>query len=254
MRNREWLPHVIAGISLVVFIVLGLASATQPPPPMVPDAVIEVGTVQTYFDSHYTIGLRSSLDAAAHAALLENAMQAHGEHIYVVNVTWRHVGRGDIRGTGMGRGFRYSATGTVVFREGAPGAPAPILTGIEGALHRTVEGLARDFPARSRIAIANIVAADRGYADLIDGRLEHLLRIRGFDVFDRSQLDIVRAEQQLGLDFFIDEHTAVSIGRVTGVSVIITGRVVVAGNLRELQVRAVDTTTARLVGTALESF
>jgi len=100
--------------------------------------------------------------------------------------------------------------------------PLLVLLGLEGALGRTVEGFARDFLARSRIAIVHIVATDRGYADLIDGRLEHLFRIRGFDVFDRSQLDIVRAEQKLGLDFVIDEHTAVSIGRVTGVSVIIT--------------------------------
>jgi len=250
MRNKERLPHVIAGISLVVFIVLGLASATQPPP-RVPDAVIEVGTIQVYFDSHYTVGLRSLLDAAAHAALLENAMQEYGEHINVVDVTWRHVGRGNIRGTGMGRGFRYSATGTVVLKEGTP---APILTGIEGALDRTVVGLARYFPTGSRIAIAHIGAVDRGYADLIDGRLEHLFRTRGFNIFDRSQLDIVRTEQQLGLDFVIDDHTAISIGRITGVSVILTGRVVVAGGIRELQMRAVDTTTARLIGTTLEQF
>ena len=245
MRNREWLPHVIAGISLVVFIVLGLASATQPPPPMVPDAAIEVGTVQTSFDSTYAPvrGNRSRLNVASHAALLRHAKQEHGEHIYVINITWNHIGRG-----AGGRGFRYSVTGTVVDLSGSR------IPGLEGALGRTVEGLARYFPARSRIAIAHIVAADRGYADLIDGRLEHLFRIRGFDVFDRSQLDIVRAEQQLGLDFVIDEHTAVSIGRVTGVNVIITGRVVVAGNVRELQIRAVDTTTARLVGTVLEAF
>ena len=228
----------------MVFIILGLACATSTAYPYRPFSDFpgagEIGIVQTNFDSTFPRGNVLRFNAASHAALLRHAKQEHGEHIDVINITWNHIGRGS-----GGRGFRYSAKGTVISFQ-APG--------LEGALGRTVEGLARYFPARSRIAIANIVAADRGYADLIDGRLEHLLRIRGFDVFDRSQLDIVRAEQQLGLDFVIDEHTAVSIGRVTGVSVIITGRVVVAGNLRELQVRAVDTTTARLVGTALESF
>jgi len=244
MRNREWLPHVIAGIALAVFIVLGLASATQPttanlyrPLSGIPDA-FEIGAVQTNFDSTYPWGNISRVNVASHAALLRQARLEHGDaHIDVVNITWNHIGRG------IG-GFRYSARGTVITFQ----------TPLEGALGRTVEGLARYFPAGSRIAIAHVLSADRGYADLVDGRLEHFFRIRGFDIFDRSQLDIVRAEQQLGLDFVIDDHTAVSIGRITGVSVIITGRVVIAGNLRELQFRAVDTTTARLIGTTLERF
>jgi len=250
MKNRERLPHVFAGISLAVFIVLGLASASPPtaanplqPSIMFPDAIV-LGTVDAIFESNLDSALAANIDRLnqiAISTLREAARREHGDLVEVTEITWSRFGL-------AGGRHQYSASGTVV---ALPGFRFP---GLEGALGRTVEDLARYFPAGSRIAIAHIVAADRGYADLIDGRLEHLFRIRGFNVFDRSQLDIVRAEQQLGLDFVIDERTAVSIGRLTGVSVIITSRVVVAGNLRELQIRAVDTTTARLIGTALEQF
>lgn len=249
MRDKERIAHVLAGVSLAIFIVLGIASGASAPAPVfneAPPNANEIGTIQVNFETRYPRGNIPRNNAAAYTALLRAAIRTHGEDVYVVNITWTHIGRGQ-----GGRGFRYSARGTVVQRE-------RMLTGIEGALTRAAESIARYIPANSRIALAYIYISDtdvgRGYAALADGRLEHLFRLQGFDIFDRSQLDIIQREQQLGLDFVVDQQTAISIGRITGVTVIITGRVVVAGGIREFQLRALDTTTARLVGTAIERF
>jgi len=242
MRDKERIAHVLAGVSLVIFIVLGVASGASTPPPVfneAPPNAVELGAIQINFETRYPRGNIPRNNAAAYAALLRAAIRTHGEGIDVVNITWTHIGRGQ-----GGRGFRYSARGMVV------------RIGFDGALTSAARNIARYIPANSRIALVHVsdTGAGRGYAALADGRLEHLFRLQGFDIFDRSQLDIIQAEQQLGLDFVIDEQTAVSIGRITGVTVIVTGRVVVAGGIREFQLRALDTTTARLVGTALERF
>jgi|GEM_PF-1160330 len=227
-----------------------------------------IGTVQATFAFTGPLGNNVAMDRgsdrdrinvsnAAYIALLEAARsEFRGNVVGVRDVTWA-VER---RGRGRDR-RRFTASGIVVLLGRAtevavmPGAGVGIRgSGITGALERAAGTVARNFPAGSRIAIAHISGTEGGYVYLVDGRLEHIFLTRGFDVFDRSRLDIVRAEQELGLDFVIDERTAVTIGHITGVSVIITGRVVVAGGIRELQLRALDTTTARLIGSAIESF
>jgi hypothetical protein len=114
------------------------------------------------------------------------------------------------------------------------------------------EEVSEKFTARSTIAIVYIAAEDRGQTDFIAGELEHLLRRQGFVIIDRSDLDKIRAEQRFGLSGEVDDATAVSIGKIAGANVIVTGRIDGEGNLRRLRLRALDTTSAQVVGTASE--
>jgi hypothetical protein len=125
-------------------------------------------------------------------------------------------------------------------------------TGIEGALARAAEEVSGNFTARSGIAIVYIEAEDKSQTDFIAGELEHLLRRQGFVIIDRSDLDKIRAEQQFGLSGEVDDSTAARIGHIAGASVVITGRVDGEGDLRRLRLRALDTSTGKVVGTASE--
>ena len=97
-----------------------------------------------------------------------------------------------------------------------------------------------------------IAAQDRSTTEFFTGELEHILRRLGYTIIDRSELDRVRAEQQFGLSGEVDDDTAASIGHIAGASVVITGRIDGEGNFRRLRLRALDTTSAQVVGTASE--
>ena len=188
--------------------------------PLNPDEQI-IGTVRATFTTDGHSGSRNEIrlrvNRIAYGLLLEAANREFQGYIGVRDIRWAQ--RRNVRGRNM---VEFTVHGQVISL-GSGGRISA--TGVEGALERAAETIARNFPAGSRIAIAYISGAERGYASLFDGRLEHFFLMQGFNVFDRSQLDIVRAEQQLGLDFVVDERTAVRIGHITGVSVIITGKI-----------------------------
>jgi len=187
------------------------------------------------------------INQTAHGALMEAAMQDHRGNIDIMDISWTFVRRTT---TARPHSFLYSATGRIVSLDGTAVRPAAM--GVAGALERAAEDVSRHFTARSRIAIVYVSAEDRATTEFITGELEHLLLGGGFVIVDRSELDRIRAEQQLGLGFEVDDSTAARIGQFAGASVVITGGVDGAGDLRRLRLRALDTATAQVVGTASE--
>jgi hypothetical protein len=140
-----------------------------------------------------------------------------------------------------------SATGDVVVRNSSASA-----SGVEGALARAADDTLRNVPARSRIAIVYITAEDKSSTDYIAGELEFIWVKAGFIIIDRSQLDRIRREQNYQYSGEVDDDTAVSLGKIIGADVIVTGRVDGEGNLRRLRLRALNTQTAQVVGVASE--
>jgi len=124
--------------------------------------------------------------------------------------------------------------------------------GIEGALERAARDALRNAPQHSRIAIVYVTAPDSGTTDFITGELEFIWVNAGFRLIDRRQLDIIREEQHFHLTGEVDDHTAVSIGRIAGANIIVTGGVDGEGNLRRLRLRVIDTETAQVIGVASE--
>jgi len=130
--------------------------------------------------------------------------------------------------------------------------PATAGTGVEGALARAAKDVFKNVPARSRIAIVYITAQDRSQTDYIAGELEVIWVNEGYIIIDRSQLDRIRREQNFQMSGEVDDNTAVSIGKIIGANIIVTGRVDGEGNLRRLRLRALNTQTAQVVGAASE--
>jgi hypothetical protein len=123
---------------------------------------------------------------------------------------------------------------------------------VEGALERAAEQILKNVPAGSRIAIVYITAQDRSTAEYIAGELEYIWVNEGYIITDRSQLDRIRREQDFQMSGEVDDETAVSIGKIIGVNIIVTGRVDGEGNLRRLRLRALNTLTAQVAGAASE--
>ncbi|MDR1108578.1 MAG: hypothetical protein LBL19_06040 [Spirochaetaceae bacterium] len=123
---------------------------------------------------------------------------------------------------------------------------------IEGALERAADQTLKNVSAKSKIAILYITAQDSAATEYVVGELEYLLVNQGFFVSDRSQLDRLRREQNFQMSDEVDDATAVSIGKIAGANIIVTGRVDGEGSLRRLRLRALDIQTAQVVGVASE--
>jgi hypothetical protein len=123
---------------------------------------------------------------------------------------------------------------------------------IEGALEKAAQEAIRNVQQRSRIAIVYITAPDKNTTDFIAGELEYIWVKAGYLIIDRSQLDIVRWEQNYQLNGEVDDNTAISIGKIAGADIIVTGRVDGEGSLRRLRLRVINTQTAQVIGVASE--
>ena len=241
---------IISGLILILLVWLLVSCASMKPPtvsnPFRPLSSIQnatvIGTVQTKVETVYHLypaALIQYVNEAAYIALLEAAKREYSGNIDIVDISYVYIKKENDM-------YQYSATGKVVTFGGSTA------TGVESALERAAEEVSEKFTARARLAIVYITAEGKSQTDFIAGELEHILRRRGFVIIDRSELDRIRAEQRFGTTGEVDDSTAARIGNIAGASVVITGRVDGEGNLRRLRLRALDTASGQVVGTASE--
>ncbi|MDR2445546.1 MAG: CsgG/HfaB family protein, partial [Spirochaetaceae bacterium] len=72
---------------------------------------------------------------------------------------------------------------------------------------------------------ATLAAKDSEVSEFIAGELEFIMVENGYTLIDRSELDRIRKEQALQMSGEVDDNLAVSIGKIAGANVIITGAV-----------------------------
>jgi|GEM_PF-1242373 len=266
MKNGKCLSHVAAGISLAVFIVLGVASATTPAPasgmyrPLrdFPGARTVEPPIEANFESSLAVNAANipRLNEIAHGYLREEAVRrGFYEDITIVNITWQRRRVGD-RNVFFARGY-----GTVFGEAGRDDEP-----GIESSLRRAMENIAESLPAGARIAITPMV--DHGNLNLdrffgpfgivrsstvefLTGELEHMLVGRGFAVVT-TNLDETHIAERRYWGFESDASVAARIGRLAGATVAIIIGTDGSGDLHRLRLRAVDTSTMQVIGTASE--
>jgi TolB-like protein len=133
--------------------------------------------------------------------------------------------------------------------------PAVSDDSIEGALNRAAEELVTTMPDKSTLAIINIAAQDREMSEFVIDELAYLLvDSRKFKVVDRKSLDAIRAEQDFQFSGEVDDTSAVSIGKMLGASIVLTGNISGSGSTRRLRIKALDVKTAEIVAMASERF
>jgi predicted nucleic acid-binding protein len=151
-----------------------------------------------------------------------------------------------------------------------PKAPAPAKTqakpapavnvagsndsGVEGSLARAAGKIMSGLTPKTRVAIVYVTAKDAEVSEYMAEELEFIMVDKGFILVDRSQLDKIRAEQKFQLSGDVDDSKAISVGKMAGANVIITGSVTGTGDLRRLRLRALDTQTAQVLTSASEKF
>jgi TolB-like protein len=128
-------------------------------------------------------------------------------------------------------------------------------TGIEGATNRASEALINNLSANSTVAVLSVSSRDRDTATFVIEELEfQFVDSKKFKIVDRKTLDTIRAEQNFQLSGDVDDNSAVSIGKMIGANIVITGTISGSGTTQRLTIKALDVKTAQIITMAREQF
>jgi TolB-like protein len=137
----------------------------------------------------------------------------------------------------------------------APPRPATGGSGIEDAVNRAADEIIARIPNGSTLAVLSIATNDAELADFVIEELAYLMVGTGkFKVVDRRSLDAVRAEVRFQYSGDVDDNSAVSIGKMLGANIVITGSVSGTGSTRRLRAKALNVQTAEIVAMASERY
>jgi PBP1b-binding outer membrane lipoprotein LpoB len=148
----------------------------------------------------------------------------------------------------------YNGTPNETYNRSGSSRGNTVNNDINTTLKKAADTLLQSIPKEFRIAIINISSNDNEVSDFVAAELEFLLVNNGFFVVDRGQLDRIRQEQNFQLSGDVDDNSAVSIGKFSGANIVVLGSISGSGDMRRLRFRALDTETARVVGSASEAF
>ena len=127
--------------------------------------------------------------------------------------------------------------------------------GIEGAVIRASERLIPDLPRGAAVAVIGISANDNETSESAVDELEYqLVKASLFRLVDRKQLDLIRSEQAMHMSWEISDESAVSIGKMVGASIAITGSVSGSGSSQGLTLRVLNVETGIIITMEREGF
>ena len=111
--------------------------------------------------------------------------------------------------------------------------------GIEGAVIRASETLIREIPKGAVIAVLGISSNDSEAAASAVDELEYQLQKSGlFTLVERKNLDSIRSEQYLSMSGDVSDESALSIGKLLGAGIVITGSTSGSGTTQRLTLKA----------------
>jgi PBP1b-binding outer membrane lipoprotein LpoB len=126
---------------------------------------------------------------------------------------------------------------------------------LEGALDKAVETLVKNLPQNANIAILNMESSDVSAAKYAVDELEFkLVNSKKFRIVDRRRIDQILNEQKFQISGDVDDNSAVSIGKILGANIVITGSISGSGNSQRLFLRVLDVQTAQITTMVREQF
>jgi len=127
--------------------------------------------------------------------------------------------------------------------------------GIKSASDAISKKLVAALPKGVGIAVLSIQSSDPQESSYVISELEYALVNSGqFQVANRSSVDAVMKEQNFQLSGNVSDSEAVSIGRMAGVSIVITGNVNKTSTTNTLAVRAIDVQTGNILFMERDTF
>jgi curli biogenesis system outer membrane secretion channel CsgG len=116
-----------------------------------------------------------------------------------------------------------------------------------GCINKSTADLSAALPQGLVLGVIKISSSDEAEAEFAEEQLIFCLVQTGkYKVVERKDLDIIRREQNFQLSGDVDDATAVSIGRMAGAKIVITGTILPYGAGKYLNIRALDVETTQI--------
>ncbi|MDR2783701.1 MAG: CsgG/HfaB family protein, partial [Treponema sp.] len=126
---------------------------------------------------------------------------------------------------------------------------------LEAALYAGADVIIARLPPKTTIAVVSISSRDVESAEFVLDELAYVIvNAGGFKVVDRKSLDAIRSEQNFQFSGEVDDDSAVSIGKLLGANIVITGSISGTGSTRRLRLKSLDVKTAEIVAMASEAY
>jgi hypothetical protein len=122
--------------------------------------------------------------------------------------------------------------------------PADSVT-LDEAITQATQGIAAKFPAGTRVAVVRFKAMSAAMSDYLFDELSDALVDKGMTVADRDSLKLVLKEQHFQLSGYVDDDTAVAIGKLLGAKSVIQGELLDVGNALRFRVIALNVETGQ---------
>jgi hypothetical protein len=127
--------------------------------------------------------------------------------------------------------------------------------GIEGAINRAIQTLLEALPANTTIAVLSVASNIPDLAVFIMDEIEFQFVDSGnFTIVDRKTLDQIRTEQDFQASGEVDDNSAISIGKLLGANIVITGGLSGSGSTQRLTLKALNVQSAQIMAMAREQF
>jgi hypothetical protein len=126
---------------------------------------------------------------------------------------------------------------------------------LEAALYAAANVIIADLQPKTTVAVVSIASKDVESAEFVVDELAYVIVSSGnFKVVDRKSLEAIKSEQDFQTSGEVDDNSAVSIGKLLGANIVITGSISGVGSTRRLRLKALDVKTAEIVAMASEAF
>jgi hypothetical protein len=205
-----------------------------------------VGTVEIEFESlneGYDSFIHKKTKEMAYVKLLGEAKAMFSNNVDIRNLNVTILVKPKRNNSGV-----FTANGVVI----ATTANGQNIDNIEEGLTKASEQLMNKLNKTLKIAIVYVSSDDTNITEYIANELEFIMVNNGFTIIDRTNLDKIRHEQNFQLSGEVDDDTAISIGKLVGANIIITGSVTGMEMTRRLRLRALNTETAQVMAVASE--
>jgi len=123
------------------------------------------------------------------------------------------------------------------------GAGLSLMEAIEQAAEKT----AGELPQGVKVAVVAFESESGGLSENIMEELNGALKDRRIDVVDRQNLMHILREQNFQISGHVDDNTAVSIGKIAGAHIVITGQLSIFGDVYRFRTTALSVETAARV-------
>ena len=144
---------------------------------------------------------------------------------------------------------------SAVAEEPARPSDTGISANLIDCIFKSQADLSAGIPPGTTIGVIKIYSNNEGEAEFAEEQLIFFLVQSGkYRVVERRDLDIIRREQNFQLSGDVDDETAVSIGRMAGAQIVITGSILPFGPVRFLNLRALDVETAQIRAASSRAF